>query len=126
MENKAHALAAGAFVLVVAALLVAMAWWLTREGGVRVNYELSSRDAVTGLSLQATVRFKGVQVGKVTAISFDPKVPGNVLVRIAVDTNAPDHTGHLWHARLPGRHRHRACAARRRPRPEDAAGVGRW
>jgi ABC-type transporter Mla subunit MlaD len=29
------------------------------------------------------------QVGKVTAISFDPKVPGNVLVRISVDTNAP-------------------------------------
>ena len=89
MENKAHALAAGAFVLVVAALLVAMAWWLSREGGVRVNYELSSRDSVSGLNLQATVRFKGVQVGKVTAISFDPKVPGNVLVRIAVDTNAP-------------------------------------
>lgn len=89
MENKAHALAAGAFVLVVAALLVAMAWWLSRDGGVRVTYELSSRDSVSGLNLQATVRFKGVQVGKVTAISFDPKVPGNVLVRIAVDASAP-------------------------------------
>ena len=31
MENKAHALAAGAFVLVVAALLVALAVWLTRD-----------------------------------------------------------------------------------------------
>jgi phospholipid/cholesterol/gamma-HCH transport system substrate-binding protein len=89
MENKAHALAAGAFVLLVSALLVAMAWWLSREGGVRVAYELSSRDSVSGLNLQAAVRFKGVQVGKVTAISFDPKVPGNVLVRISVDTNAP-------------------------------------
>jgi len=89
MENKAHALAAGAFVLVVAALLVAMAWWLSRDGGVRVNYELSSRESVSGLNLQAAVRFKGVPVGKVTAINFDPKVPGNVLVRIAVDTTAP-------------------------------------
>jgi phospholipid/cholesterol/gamma-HCH transport system substrate-binding protein len=89
MENKAHALAAGAFVLMVAALLVAMAWWLSREGGVRVNYELSSRESVSGLNLQAAVRFKGVPVGKVTAINFDPKVPGNVLVRIAVDTTAP-------------------------------------
>jgi phospholipid/cholesterol/gamma-HCH transport system substrate-binding protein len=89
MENKAHALAAGAFVMAVAALLVAMAWWLSREGGVRVAYDLSSRDPVTGLSLQAGVRFKGVPVGKVTNISFDPKVPGNVLVRIAVDTSAP-------------------------------------
>ncbi len=89
MENKAHALAAGAFVMAVAALLVAMAWWLSREGGVRVTYELSSREPVTGLFLQAAVRFKGVPVGKVTAISFDAKVPGNVLVRVAVDTNAP-------------------------------------
>ncbi len=89
MENKAHALAAGTFVLVVSALLVALAWWLSREGGVRVPYELSSRDPVTGLNLQASVRFKGVSVGKVTDIRFDPKVPGNVLVRIAVDANAP-------------------------------------
>ena len=68
MENKAHALAAGAFVMVVAALLVALAWWLSREGGVRQNYELSSSTAVTGLSLQAAVRFKGVPVGKVTSM----------------------------------------------------------
>lgn len=89
MENKAHALAAGAFVMAVAALLVALAWWLSREGGVRQNYELSSSSAVTGLSLQAAVRFKGVPVGKVTSISFDTKTAGNVLVRIAVDSSAP-------------------------------------
>jgi phospholipid/cholesterol/gamma-HCH transport system substrate-binding protein len=89
MENKAHALAAGMFVLVVTALLVAMAVWLTREGGSRNEYALSTRDAVTGLQPQAAVRFKGVTVGKVSAIGFDPKVPGHVLVRIAVDAQAP-------------------------------------
>ena len=31
MENKSHAIAAGAFVLLVTALLVAMAIWLTRD-----------------------------------------------------------------------------------------------
>jgi phospholipid/cholesterol/gamma-HCH transport system substrate-binding protein len=89
MENKAHALAAGVFVLAVTALLVAMAVWLTREGGSRNEYALSTRDAVTGLQPQAGVRFKGVTVGKVSAIGFDPKAPGHVLVRIAVDTRAP-------------------------------------
>lgn len=89
MENKAHAMAAGAFVLAVATLLVALGWWLSREGGVRQTYELSSQSAVTGLNLQAAVRYKGVPVGKVTDINFDPKMPGNVLVRIAVDTGAP-------------------------------------
>lgn len=89
MENKAHALAAGSFLLVVTALLVALAWWLTRDGSARTVYELSSREAVSGLNLQAAVRYKGVPVGKVVAIAFDPKVPGNVLVRIAVDGKAP-------------------------------------
>ena len=89
MENKAHALAAGAFVVLVTALLLSLGWWLSRDGAVRRAYELSSADAVTGLQPQAAVRYKGVPVGKVTDISFDPKVPGNVLVRIAVDTSAP-------------------------------------
>jgi phospholipid/cholesterol/gamma-HCH transport system substrate-binding protein len=89
MENKAHALAAGAFVLAVSALLLALAWWLTRDGAVRTVYELSSAEAVSGLNVQAAVRYKGVPVGKVTGISFDPIMPGNVLVRIAVDSNAP-------------------------------------
>ena len=31
MENKSHAIAAGTFVLLLAALLIAMAVWLTRD-----------------------------------------------------------------------------------------------
>ena len=89
MENKAHALAAGAFVLVVAALLVALAVWLTRDSGVRLVYEVSTNEAVTGLQPQASVRFRGVNVGKVSAIGFDRQVPGNVLVRLAVHDDTP-------------------------------------
>ena len=89
MENKSHALAAGAFVLAMAALLVAMAIWLNREKGDTQPFELSTRDTVTGLQPQAAVRFKGVSVGRVTHIGFDPDVAGNVLIRIAVDTDAP-------------------------------------
>ena len=89
MENKSHALAAGAFVLMVAALLVALASWLTRDTSEHRVYELSSREAVTGLQPQASVRFKGVNVGKVSAIGFDPLIAGNVLIRIAIDDKAP-------------------------------------
>ena len=49
MENKAHAIAAGAFVLLVSALLVALAAWLTRDTGVQRVFELSTRDAINGL-----------------------------------------------------------------------------
>lgn len=89
MENKAHAFAAGVFVLAVTALLVALAVWLTRDTGARNVYALTSKDAVTGLQPQAPVRFKGVLVGKVTDIGFDPKAKGHVLVNIAVDRSAP-------------------------------------
>ncbi len=89
MENKSHALAAGAFVLLMAALLAGMAAWLARDTAQRREYELSSKEAVTGLQLQAGVRYKGVPVGKVTAIGLDKQSPGNVLVRIAIDDSAP-------------------------------------
>jgi phospholipid/cholesterol/gamma-HCH transport system substrate-binding protein len=89
MENKSHALAAGAFVLVLLSLLVGLAVWLTRDTSVQRIYELSSKEAVTGLQAQASVRFKGVNVGKVIAIGFDAQTPGNVLIRIAIDERAP-------------------------------------
>lgn len=89
MENKAHAMAAGIFVVLMTVLLLALASWLTRETGVRDTYEISTSQTVTGLQEQAPVRFRGVDVGKVSAITFDPKVQGNVLIRIQVDHEAP-------------------------------------
>jgi phospholipid/cholesterol/gamma-HCH transport system substrate-binding protein len=89
MENKAHAMAAGIFVVVVAALLVMLAAWLTRDTGERDVYEISTRETVTGLQSQAAVRYRGVEVGKVDSIGFDPKVQGNVLIRVAVNREAP-------------------------------------
>lgn len=89
MENKSHAIAAGAFVLALLAVLIGLAFWLSRDRGDYEVYELSTRDTVTGLQPQAQVRYKGVSVGKVTRIGFDPAVEGNVLLRIAVDRDAP-------------------------------------
>lgn len=89
MENKAHALAAGIFVIVVSAMLIAMAVWLSRDSGEHRVYEISSPEAINGLQSQAAVRYKGVAVGKVTSIGFDPKTVGNVLVRIALAEDAP-------------------------------------
>lgn len=89
MENKSHAMAAGSFVLVLVALLAALALWLTRDQHDYSLYELSTNDAISGLQEQATVRYKGVAVGKVVDIAFDQSQPGNVLIRIAVDDEAP-------------------------------------
>ncbi len=89
MENKAHALVAGTFVVLVTALLAALAFWLTRDNSQRDMYELSTSETVSGLQPQATVRYRGVAVGKVERIGFDQKVKGNVLIGISIDHNAP-------------------------------------
>lgn len=89
MENKAHAMAAGAFVLVVTALLALLAVWLTRDKTERNLYEMSTSEIIAGLQPQATVRYRGVPVGKVELIGFDTKTKGNVLVRVSIDRSAP-------------------------------------
>ena len=89
MENKAHAMAAGAFVLVVTALLALLAIWLTRDNTQRDLYDMSTSETVSGLQPQAAVRFRGVPVGKIELIGFDEKVKGNVLIRVSIDRSAP-------------------------------------
>ena len=89
MENKAHALIAGAFVVVVTVLLALLAIWLTRDNTRRDLYEMSTGETISGLQPQAPVRFRGVPVGKVERIGFDAKAKGNVLIRTSVDRGPP-------------------------------------
>jgi phospholipid/cholesterol/gamma-HCH transport system substrate-binding protein len=89
MENKSHALAAGAFVLFVTALVIALAAWLARDTKLRDMYELTTSESVTGLAEQAAVRYRGIPVGKVESITFDPQTKGNVLVRLAINGSTP-------------------------------------
>ncbi len=89
MENKAHALAAGVFVVAVAALMAVLAVWLMRDTTQRDIYDISTAETISGLQPQAVVRFRGVPVGKVEQIGFDSKTKGNVLIAISIDRAAP-------------------------------------
>ncbi len=89
MENKSHALAAGLFVVVLTALVIGLGLWLGRDNTAYRKYELSTTESVSGLQTQAAVRYKGVPVGKVLSIEFDPSKSGGVLIVIAVNEEAP-------------------------------------
>lgn len=89
MENRSHALVAGLFTVLLAIGIVAAAMWLNRDTQERTPYVLATSGSVAGLNPQAAVRFRGMDVGKVEAIEFDPQAPGQILVRIGVLPNTP-------------------------------------
>jgi len=89
MENKAYALAAGLFTLLLGAGVIVAVMWLSGENYERVSYVLESKHAVSGLNVQATVRLRGVEVGKVENIAFDPADARLILVRINVRAGTP-------------------------------------
>src|SRR5688572_21380604 len=84
MENKAHALAAGLFTLLLGLAVIAAAMWFSGETYEKAYYVLESRFGVTGLNEQAAVRYRGVDIGKVTRIRFDPADSRVVLIDIAI------------------------------------------
>jgi phospholipid/cholesterol/gamma-HCH transport system substrate-binding protein len=89
MENKAHALMAGIFtiVLLVAAVLIAL--WFNRDRVDHIPYEIATRLSVPGLNPQAGVRYRGLDVGRVDEVLFDPQKPGQILIRFSVAQNTP-------------------------------------
>ncbi|MGF6570338.1 phospholipid/cholesterol/gamma-HCH transport system substrate-binding protein [Paraburkholderia sp. GAS333] len=89
MENKAHAFWAGLFTVVLLVAIALAAFLFNVDRSVRVPYDLIARTNVTGLFADAAVRYRGLDVGKVQSIKFDPDHPGQILVRILVDTHAP-------------------------------------
>jgi len=89
MENRAYALAAGLFTLIFGVGVVAAALWLGGNAIETQQYLLVSRYPVTGLNVQAPVRFRGVTVGKVVEIRFDPLDLPNILVEVSVQTGTP-------------------------------------
>ena len=89
MENKSHALVAGLFTLLLLATTIAVAMWLTRDRTGWVPYQIATRQSVTGLSPQAAVRYRGLDVGHVESIRFDPDTPGQILVHINVRPETP-------------------------------------
>lgn len=89
MENKAHAFLAGLFTIGLVIFMGLAVMWFNRDQTVRVPYEVVTRSTVNGLNPQASVKYRGLDVGKVDSIRFDDKVPGQIVVRVLVDKDAP-------------------------------------
>jgi phospholipid/cholesterol/gamma-HCH transport system substrate-binding protein len=89
METKANYVAVGTFVLACAVGLVVTILWLA---GVQYSqeyayYQANFKGPVTGLGKGTLTRYNGIEVGRITDLSFDPADPSRVIVTVQVQPN---------------------------------------
>ena len=89
MENKSHAFIAGLFTVCLVAAALFIVWYLNMDKTVRLPYMISTNQSVPGLNPQATVRYRGMDVGRVTSIGFNPAKPGEILIHFEVKEDTP-------------------------------------
>ncbi len=89
MEDKAHAIVAVTFLIVIGLGAAFVAWWM-QAGTPQVKvYDIVSPYSVAGLSADAPVQYKGVNVGSVQSVKLDPTNPRDILIRISLVADAP-------------------------------------
>lgn len=84
MENRSHALMAGLFTVLFFCAAALALWWLGGSRELTNTYLLETRGSVTGLNLEAQVRYRGIRAGKVVGIAPDEQDPGLLLVEITL------------------------------------------
>jgi len=87
MGKNTHALMTGLFMVVLAAATTTIIYWMGTMNQERNIYVISTQASVSGLNPESTVFYRGIAVGKVSNVLFDPMDSGIILVPIEVDKN---------------------------------------
>ena len=93
MANRFNYAMVGLFVLVFGAAWLAISLWLTL-GDYRTQYttyRVYIDESVSGLYRDAPVKYRGVDVGKVTGIDLNPAVPDQVQLTLELVSTTPIH-----------------------------------
>ena len=91
MEREANYTAVGAFVLLIATLGGFFVYWYAGSGDARdyKRYEIYFEGSVSGLIRGSTVRYLGVDVGRVIDIRIDKRASDRVQVIADIDSQTP-------------------------------------
>jgi phospholipid/cholesterol/gamma-HCH transport system substrate-binding protein len=92
MEDKVNYTLVGVFVLALGAALVAGVLWLAAGSFGQKRYETFEsiiEESVSGLNVDAPVKYLGVDVGKVRQIRLDPKNPKHVQLQLLIERGTP-------------------------------------
>ena len=91
MEPKVNYILVGSFVAFLGAAVLVGILWLgkTDYRGTYDRYEAHMRESVAGLSVDSTVKYRGVDVGRVKAIALNPNNPEEVLLTMEIVRGTP-------------------------------------
>jgi phospholipid/cholesterol/gamma-HCH transport system substrate-binding protein len=91
MDRDANYVAVGAFVLLILGLAAVFVLWYTnaRDRREYQRYEVYFEGSVSGLNEGSTVRYLGVNVGRVAEIRLDARDPKRVQVIVDLDSSTP-------------------------------------
>jgi phospholipid/cholesterol/gamma-HCH transport system substrate-binding protein len=85
MGKNKYALITGVFLIALTTAVIGVVYWIGHFERERNIYYVSTRKSVSGLNPESTVFYRGIAVGKVLDIHFDPNDSGTILVPIEVD-----------------------------------------
>jgi phospholipid/cholesterol/gamma-HCH transport system substrate-binding protein len=91
MEPKVNYSVVGLFIVTLGAALVAVVLWLGKDDyrAAYDTYYTYMRESVAGLSIDAAVRYNGVDVGRVREIIINPENPEEVRLSLAILRGTP-------------------------------------
>lgn len=91
MEPKGNYLLVGLFVAVLGTAVLIGVLWLGKMDyrGVNDRYEAYFRESVAGLSVDSTVKYRGVDVGRVKNIALNPDNPEEVRLTLDIAKGTP-------------------------------------
>ncbi len=91
MEPKVNYVIVGAFVALLGAALLASLLWLgkTDYRGVYDRYYAFMHESVAGLSVNSTIKYRGVDVGRVKEIALNPENPEEVRLTLDIERGTP-------------------------------------
>ncbi|MBN2704966.1 MAG: MCE family protein [Deltaproteobacteria bacterium] len=91
METRINYILTGLFVVVFGGLLLGGGLWLSlRTPNKNLDHHYVYIDeSVSGLNQDAPVKYRGVEVGRVTEIKIDPRNPLRVRLLLAIDRETP-------------------------------------
>lgn len=94
METKGYYAAVGFFVIVLTAVGIVIALWLSVGLNTKsyADYAIYMKESVAGLSVSAPAKYNGVDVGTVKKIAIDPTDPKRVVILISIDPKTPINT----------------------------------